>query len=304
MFVVVSPVAARAEDNAGSGTMPPISDTSGSVSTDRIPPLSDTPGPVSTDRTPPQVIRGAPPEVLREQLRVKATADQLRVKAENLDRSVPLREKLINGQKPATSSRPLLKQEERKELMKERAEIREERKEDMRDLRVETRERLKQATGTDERREIRRDMRKDTFQIRKEALVKQIGISIENLKQIRERISSRIEKAAAAGRDMTAAKTALATADTKIKAAIDAFEAFKSYTPLTPSTGTTTEQIDLAKPRQIADAALKAVKSAHEALVATVRAIAHAMGLGNTGPAATSTPPTAPATTTATTTTP
>jgi hypothetical protein len=174
----------------------------------------------------------------------------------------------------------------------ERKEIRDDRREEVMETRREGREEMKNATNTPDRREIRRDMRKDIFQIRKEALIKQLNVSIENLKQVRERIVSRIDKATSAGRDMAAAKSALAIADAKIATAISALETLKSYTPPTPTASSTDPtSIDLTKPRQIADAALKAVKDAHESLTAVVRAIARAMGLGGT---ASTTPTTTP----------
>lgn len=259
------PVAVRAqEDTDDSATLPPAQET---MQKPPVPPQGTAPRP------------GAPvPAALREQLRNKN---------ENIQNNVEVRNKMLENRRVGTSTRPMIASTTRME----RKDIRDERREDVMDLRREGREDIRNATNTQERREIRRDMRKDIFEVRKNALLKQLAVSVENLKQVRDRIASRIEKAAATGRDMTAAKSALVTADAKITAALAAIDTFKSYTPPAPSATSTDQSVGLDKPRQVADAALKAVKDAHESLTVVVRAIARAMGLGGN---ASTTPTTTP----------
>ncbi len=115
------------------------------------------------------------------------------------------------------------------------------------------------------------------FIARKEALSKQLGLALSNLKQIRERINTRIGKAEQVGDDMIEAKRLLTIADGKIASAEQALAKFNTFTSIASSTATTT--IDMNRPRQIADTAIKASKDAHNALADVVRAIAHAMGL-------------------------
>lgn len=237
--------------------------------------------------TKPPVRPGTPvPAMLR---------DQLRTKAENIQNNVEARNKLLEGRKDASTTKPMIRADIKmmaSSTLKERADIRSDRREEVKDLRQEGRQDMKNASNTIERREIRKDMRMDIFKARKEAIIKQLTVSLNNLKQIRERIGSRIEKAAAEGRDMTKAKSLLVTADTKITAAINAVQALIAYTPTTVTATSSTEtsaeaSVELNKPRQMGEVAIKAIKEANTALVAVVRAIAQAMGLGNN---ATSTP--------------
>lgn len=181
-----------------------------------------------------------------------------------------------------------------------RQEIKDERKTEVKDIRQQGREDMKNASFGGERREVRKDMRKDEFKARKDAIVKQLNVTLNNLKQIRARISSRIDKAVLEGRDMTKAKSLLVIADGKITLAEQAVNALVALNPTASSTtATSTPSVDLGKPREVGDAAIKALQKAHEALVAVVVAIAHSMGLGN----ASTTPPIIPPPPVATTTT-
>jgi len=154
---------------------------------------------------------------------------------------------------------------------------RDDRREQIQDIRQQGREDIKNASSSEDRKNIRKEIRKDEFAVRKEALSKQLDVAIQNLKQIRERINARITKSEQAGDDMVQAKSLLVLADAKIVTAEQALATFKAYVPTASSTATTT--IEMARPREIADNAIKANKAAHEALVEVVRAIAHAMGL-------------------------
>ncbi|MEK7641813.1 MAG: hypothetical protein AAB365_02355 [Patescibacteria group bacterium] len=163
-----------------------------------------------------------------------------------------------------------------------------------------TRNDIRRASSSDERKDIRGEMRRDVFEIRKQALIKQLNVSLNNLKQIRARISSRIDKAVTGGTDMTQAKSLLVTADAKITAATAAISEIIAFTPdmSVNASATSTTEIDLSKPREIGEKAIKAIKEAHKALVDVVRAIAHALGSDKTA----TTTPSMNATTTTTTT--
>lgn len=171
----------------------------------------------------------------------------------------------------------------------ERQEIGDDRRSEIQGIRQQGREDIKNAPTDIDRREIRKDMRKNEFQARKNALVKQLNVSLNNLRQIRERIATRIQKASSEGRNMTEAKRLLVIADGKIILAQQAVRAVMDMNPnvTASSTATTSLTIDLGKPREIGDVAIKALRQANEALIIVVRAIAHSMGLGN----ASSTPP-------------
>lgn len=182
----------------------------------------------------------------------------------------------------------------------ERQEIGDDRRAEAKNIRQEGREDMRNASSSGERREIRKDMRKDEFKARKEAITRQLNVTLKNLKQIRARISSRIDKAVLEGRDMTKVKSLLVIADGKITLAEQAVNALVALNPTASSTtATSTPSVDLGKPREVGDAAIKALQKAHEALVAVVVAIAHSMGLGN----ASTTPPIIPPPPVATTTT-
>ena len=142
------------------------------------------------------------------------------------------------------------------------------------------------ASSTGERmmKENRKELRLDIFNKQKDHLVSQLERALDNLKNIRSRISSRITKAESSGRDMTKAKTLLATADAKLAAAQVAIDSVSSIatTTIASSTASSTASttiVDLSKPRQIGADAIGAVKDAQKALNDVVRAIAHDMGL-------------------------
>jgi hypothetical protein len=132
-----------------------------------------------------------------------------------------------------------------------------------------------------EMRQDAKEARLDLFAMKQNLLVEQLTRAIDNLKQIRERISSRIDKEASTTRDMTEAKNLLITADASIKAAETSIQSLANYTPpaaaSTEANASTT--VDLARPREIGADAIKAVNDARKALNDVVRAIAHAMGL-------------------------
>ncbi len=244
-----------------------------------------------------------------------AVKDLLRAKNANIQNNESIRNKTLESGKLgsttllrpgtfgdiralASSTRPL------------RQGIKDERKAEVKDIRQQGREDMKNASSSEERHEIRKNMRKDEFKVRKDAIIKQLNVTLNNLKQIRARISSRIDKAVSEGRDMTKAKSLLVIADAKIVLAEQAINAVAIFNPTATSTvtassttATSTPVIDLGKPREVGNTAIKALKQAHTALVAVVVAIARSMGFGNASTTPPILPPPPSATTTATTTT-
>ncbi len=196
------------------------------------------------------------------------------------------------------------KNQERPNPLQKNAEARKEMQGQIQTIKQDGREQMKlaQASSTearamfkkdakDMRADIKKKMEVKQFETRKNALVKELTRALSNLADIVTRIESRITKAESEGRNMTEPKALLVTAIQKIakaKTEVAAFQALSaSSTPST--TGSTTPEVDLSKPRQIGDAAIKSVKEARDALQKVVVSIAHNMGLGKDG-TATSTP--------------
>lgn len=129
-----------------------------------------------------------------------------------------------------------------------------------RDIKASTTAMFKKMQG--EKKELIKKMKRDEFGIRKEALVKQLTIALENLTNIRTRLNDRITALASDGKDTTLSVKALADADAslvKAKTAVDVLKAY-SYT----STATSTTEVELEKPRKIGDEAIKATKDARD----------------------------------------
>jgi hypothetical protein len=177
----------------------------------------------------------------------------------------------------------LQKVEVRKELasttkgirMEARGEIK-----DMRDAHASSTEMFKR-DAKDMRKDIAKKMEARMFEARKNALVKELNLSLANLTDVSTRISTRITKAESEGRTMTEAKTLLTAAGQKLdraKIEVAAFAALNATS--TPSgAATTTAEVDLTRPRVAGDAAIKSVKDARDAYQKVVVAIAHAMGV-------------------------
>ncbi|HEY4503527.1 MAG TPA: hypothetical protein VJJ28_00220 [Candidatus Paceibacterota bacterium] len=169
-------------------------------------------------------------------------------------------------------------------------------KQEIKDLRLEKREEIKliRASSTDMfkrtaeiRKEIAKKMEVNKFEIRKNALVRELKVAISNLNNINIRIESRIIKAESEGRNMIDAKELLVTANNKLetaKAEVQRFENISIDLNInnTNNTVASTSEIDLVKPRQLGDTAIKSVREAKSAFQKVVNAIARAMGLGNT----------------------
>jgi hypothetical protein len=133
-----------------------------------------------------------------------------------------------------------------------------------------------------------RAMRLGMFEARKHMVTHELDVAIHNLGNIRERLDSRIQKEQAAGRNMSAGISALATADAKIKIASDAVAALETYAPEASTTITTSSTVSLDTARSMVEAAKDAIKVAQRSLNDVVVAIAHALGV-NLGASASST---------------
>jgi hypothetical protein len=127
---------------------------------------------------------------------------------------------------------------------------------------------------------------------RKDGLVKQLNVAIQNLTDLRKRISSRIEKDKLAGKDISSVSELLKVADTKLSLAKDAVKAVQNYVPTTKDqtvntdttntqTASSTKLINLDQVRTLVDKARSAIKDAHKALVDVVVAIAKISGNNN-----------------------
>ena len=162
---------------------------------------------------------------------------------------------------------------------------------DIRGIRTEDRPMLRDASSTQQRQDMRNGMRLDIFKVRQNAVVQQLNVSIENLKQIRGRIASRIGKEEQAGKDMTAPKALLVTADAKIAAAELAVNAVVAFDPNASmvadadnavdsgASASASTTVDLAKPRQALAGAIEAVKEARDALNDVVQSLIKVLGL-------------------------
>jgi hypothetical protein len=172
---------------------------------------------------------------------------------------------------------------EKKEIKKEmRSDIKEMRME-IKDTRKDAREEMKEirASSTNmfkKNNEVRKDMVKKmesrTFEIRKNALLKELNFSISNLSNISTRIETRITKAESEGRTMTEARALLITAKEKLEKAKADVASFQALT-----TNASTTEVELTKPRVLGDTAIKSVKEARDSFQKVVVSIAHAMGM-------------------------
>lgn len=175
------------------------------------------------------------------------------------------------------------KQEVRKDLKADIKDIRTEAKGDIKDMRADMRMKNSSTTAemfkrnTEIRKDIAKKMEARIFEARKNALVKELVRSLENLSDISTRIDSRITKVEAEGRTMTEAHALLVTANEKLaKAKVDvaAFEALPVPTPSAGTDVSPTAEVDLVKPRTVGDTAIKSVKEARDAFQKVVRVIA------------------------------
>jgi uncharacterized protein (DUF342 family) len=165
-------------------------------------------------------------------------------------------------------------------------------KNDVRNTMAERREDLKEnrASSTMMFKEIKNQkkekvlkMKANIFEIRKNALQKELSNSLNSILRIRNQIAERIVRyenstTSMKTRNMTEAKASLVIADGKISKAKTALELFTNTKfTLATTTASTTLDMDLNKPRKIGDEAIKAMKEARDSLKDVVQAIAHEM---------------------------
>ena len=147
-------------------------------------------------------------------------------------------------------------------------------------LRSEMQTRFASSTNQ-ELREHRDVLRAGMFAWMQDRLVGQLTRALDNLRQIRTRISDRIASESQSGKDMSSAITLLASADAKISVASSSIEALRTYVPTATTTAeiTASTTLEVAQARQIGADAIKAVGNARKALTDTVTAIARALGI-------------------------
>ncbi|HEY4478695.1 MAG TPA: hypothetical protein VI775_02535, partial [Candidatus Paceibacterota bacterium] len=153
--------------------------------------------------------------------------------------------------------------------------IKKEKLDGMKLLRASTTDMFKRAN--EERREVTKNMKMEAFQIRKNALEEHLLVAVNNLTNIANRIEAHIVKVEASRRTLTDAKALLVTAREKIAIAKTDIEALKAL-----ETADTSTEINLTKPREIGDKAIKSIKDAKESLKKVIVSIAKNMGIGNT----------------------
>ncbi len=125
-------------------------------------------------------------------------------------------------------------------------------------------------------------VRKDVFEARENDLVTELNKTLAVIVSIHDKAVIRITTATQRGRDMTAAKAALAISDIKIATARLAIAGISTSTLSTSGTASTTASttidVDLKKPRELNQAAIKAVQEAKKSVNEVIVAIAHSMG--------------------------
>jgi membrane-bound lytic murein transglycosylase len=107
-------------------------------------------------------------------------------------------------------------------------------------------------------------------------MVQEMRISLNNLKQIRERINKAITNATTNGKDMTEAKSALVQADAKIVIAENSFVSFQALASTTIDLASTTPA-DTAKLQQASKTTREAIQAVRQALGDVIKAIARSL---------------------------
>ncbi len=216
------------------------------------------------------VTRAEEPRVVREQMRVDSSRIQ-NIKNNEEFRNNALKSR--EGKMASTSSTTRMMP--RQNLEKRMASSSEKRGE-MRD----------EAEMKDTKNKM--EVRKEVFEKQKDHLIGQLSHSLENLKQVRTRIVSRIQKAESSGKNMTEAKNLLVIADAKLSVAqtavnallnLNASSTITTGTTTASTTATTSTMINLGKARQIGASAIQAINDARKALSNVVASISHSLGL-------------------------
>ncbi len=119
-----------------------------------------------------------------------------------------------------------------------------------------------------QKREVRPTAPKGAALAQKEMLVKRLTLVLENLTKAKTNLSTYIDKRVADGKPIGNAKELLATFSAKLEVAKKAVAAVVAWKPDTKTASTT--EISLTKPRETANAAIKAVNEARVAFQAVV----------------------------------
>ncbi len=164
--------------------------------------------------------------------------------------------------------------DDKRELRNDRREIASTTRENIRDIRKEGREDIRNASSTEDRKEIRKEMRLDILKARQGGIVKQMTLSIENLKQIRGRIATRIDKIASSSKDVIEPRKLLAEADKKIAEAEASLKSFADYQFVAPTASTTNaSSTSIGRPVKLSQDTHKAIQDAKQALQKVVVSI-------------------------------
>ncbi len=205
-------------------------------------------------------------------------AGNIKVKLENKFEKKDIRNEAVKEIRDMRASSTEKMREMREDNREKIKEMRASTTDKMKEMRDNNRERMEEMRASttamfkemkSEKRQIAKKMELKTFEIRKNALVKELNIAITNLTNISGRLSDRLNKDESTGKDV---KNALNTANKKLakaKTAVEALSAY-SYASTTSSTASTTE-VTLEKPRKIGDDAIKSVKDAREAFKNVIR---------------------------------
>lgn len=140
------------------------------------------------------------------------------------------------------------------------------------------------------RQEVRATYKKEEFAARKTALVARLNQVLTQLTAAYTKISTRVDEAEKAGKDVGNVPVLLDEAADKIDAAKVAVTELTNYTPSSSETASTTEIIP-GKAREVGENAIKAVKEAHAALKKAITTLVSIVKANAPTPVA----PTAPA---------
>lgn len=119
-----------------------------------------------------------------------------------------------------------------------------------------------------QKKEVRPTAPKGAALAQKDMLVKRLTLVLENLTKAKTNLSAYIDKRVADGQSIGKAKELLATFSAKLEVAKKAVAAVVAWKPDAKTASTT--EISLTKPRETANAAIKAVNEARVAFQAVV----------------------------------
>lgn len=168
----------------------------------------------------------------------------------------------------------------------ERKDVRNEKIEDMKEKIAEKKEQIKENRASttamfknikNEKREVLKKMKIREFEIRKNALLKELNIAIRNLNSLNTKINERITNLDNQGKNTSEIKISLSIAKEKFEIAKTAVATLSSYS-YASSTNASSTDIDLERPRKIGDEAIKAIKTARDEFKKVIVLIAKLQG--------------------------